>query len=98
MQQWDFEINQRNGAQYHVPGALSRGFESGEEVAAFEEIRDSWNLERIEVRKFPKKYSSWKVDDGMLYPYKREELLDPVANDEEGWKLIIPAEQRESSP
>ena len=44
--QWDFEISHRKGAFHHVPDALSRGFESGEKVAAFEE----------EVRKFPKKY------------------------------------------
>ena len=97
MQQWDFEIEHRKGAMHHVPDALSRGFETAEEeVAAFEMIRDRWYLERVEdVKKFPKKFASWKVEDEMLYRYKREELLDPVTNDEEGWKLVVPEEYRE---
>lgn len=98
MQQWEFEIIHRKGALHHVPDALSRAFESGEEeeIAAFETIQDRWYVERMEeVKKFPKKYGSWKVEDGMLYRYKREELLDPVTNDEEGWKLVVPQEYRD---
>ena len=37
LQQWDFEILHRKGANHHVPDALSREFE---EVAAFEQVTD----------------------------------------------------------
>ena len=32
----------------------------------------------------------------MLYRFRRDELLDPVRHPEEGWRLIVPAEYRDS--
>ena len=47
------------------------------------------------VRKTPKKYPKWKVEEGRLYKYHYSALLDPVLNKEENWKLVIPEELRE---
>ena len=40
----------------------------------------------------PKKYPDWKIDDRLLYRYRRDQLLDPVTIDEEDWKkkLVLP--------
>lgn len=96
LQQWDFDLVYRRGQDHHVPDALSRGFEGGEDVAAFEVITDEWYLQRLrDVEERPAKYKNWKVEDGMLYRYCRNDLLDPVTHREECWRLVVPLEYRE---
>ena len=75
-----------------MPGALSRLQEEEEMgIAGFEEISDPWYLKILEdVPKFPKKYPSWKMEDGNLYKYRMDPLLDPIQNREEKWRLVVP--------
>ena len=48
-----------------------------------------------EVENFPYKYRNWKIEEGQLYRYRIDQLLDPVLNREEGWRLVVPLEYRE---
>ena len=96
LQGWDYDIVCRKGAIHHVPDALSRGLLYTGEVAAFESIQDSWYQKRLDdVEKFPCKFYTWKVEDGMLYKFRREELLDPIQDREEAWKLVVQINYRE---
>ena len=82
LQQWDFEIVHRKGAIHHVPDALSREFE---EVAAFEQVTGAWYLKKLEnVIQFPNKFPQWRVEEGRLYRFRRDELLDPVRHPDDG--------------
>ena len=55
-------------------------------AAAFEEIKDPWYLKMLEeVPKYPKKYQQWRVEEGKLYRYRADPLLDPIENKEEKW-------------
>ncbi|CAB0038053.1 unnamed protein product [Trichogramma brassicae] len=96
MQQWDFVIEHRKGALHHLPDALSRVFtdEDGEvRVCSMAEITDEWYLRMLEeVEKHPARYPQWRVDEGRLYRFKRNSLLDPVAGREGDWKLVVPEE------
>ncbi|CAB0040796.1 unnamed protein product [Trichogramma brassicae] len=99
MQQWDFVIEHRKGALHHLPDALSRVFtdEDGEvRVCSTAEIVDEWYLRMLEeVEKHPARYPQWRVDEGRLYRFKRNSLLDPVAGREGDWKLVVPEEWKE---
>ena len=98
LQQWDVRIEHRKGAHHRVPDALSRLHEketSEEEVAAFEEVQDSWYLKKLEdIQESPKKYQSWKIADGMIYKQRIDPLLGPITGIEDTWKLVVPAEHR----
>ncbi|CAB0036640.1 unnamed protein product, partial [Trichogramma brassicae] len=98
-QQWDFVIEHRKGALHHLPDALSRVFtdEDGEvRVCSTAEIVDEWYLRMLEeVEKHPARYPQWRVDEGRLYRFKRNSLLDPVAGREGDWKLVVPEEWKE---
>lgn len=98
MQQWDFDIIHRRGALNQLPDALSRMYEDDPlEVAAFEEIEDEWYDRRMkEVKETPAKYQTWKIEDEMLYKYRNDPLLDPIATPQEGWRLVVPANHRAS--
>ena len=96
LQQWDFDVVHRKGKLHNLPDFLSRGIEDGIEVAAFEEIRDPKYLHlREQVVKFPNRYKEWRVEDGCIYKFRESELLDPIENGEEGWKLVVPIEFRD---
>ena len=97
LQQWDFEIIHRKGALHQVPDALSRLQEEEEVgIAGFEAVSDPWYNKMLEdVPKFPKKYSNWRIEDGNLYRYRMDPLLDPIQSREEKWRLVVPAEYRE---
>ena len=93
MQQYDFEIIHRKGALNHFPDALSRIYEDQTvEVEAFEEVADLWYIKMLEVvEKFPIKYRGWKIENGQLYRYRIDQLLDPVVNREKVWRLVMPS-------
>ena len=80
-----------------MPDALSRLYESDEcEVAGFDEIKDPWYLQMLEsVPKNPLKYSDWRVEGTCLYRRRDDPLLDPILTREEGWRLVVPLEDRE---
>ena len=44
---------------------------------------------------FPHKYSDWRVENELLYRYRRDILLDPVTDGVEGWRLVVPVSKRE---
>ena len=99
MQQWDFEIVHRKGALHQFPDALSRMYEGEVEegiVGGVGEIKDPWYLKMlVEVEKFPFKFKDWKIEEGQLYRFRIDKLLDPIVNREEGWRLVVPLENRE---
>ena len=74
MQQWMFEVIHRKGAMHHVPDALSRMYErEGEEVAGFTETNDPWYSTKLQdVLTFPHKYSDWRVENDLLYRYRKD--------------------------
>ena len=37
----------------------------------------------------------WRIEDGNLYRYRMDPLLDPIRNREEKWRLVVPIEYRE---
>ena len=41
------------------------------------------------------KHAEWKVEDGLLYKYKRDLLLDPITDGGEGWRMVVPLKKRE---
>ena len=66
------------------------------EIADFGEITDPWYLKMLrEVEKFPTKFQQWRVEEGRLYRYRFDPLLNPVEYPEEKWRLVVPVEYRE---
>ena len=47
-----------------------------------------------DVVKTPGKYVNWKVENGILYRFRRYPL-DPIAHREENWRLVVPIEYQE---
>ena len=55
-----------------------------EEVAAFEEVQDPWYLKKMEdIRESPRKYQSWKVENGRIYKQRVDHLLGPITGEED---------------
>ena len=89
LQSWNFNAAYRKGALNHVPDNISRYQE--DQVASLTETRDDWYLRRLSaVQKSPWKYPDWKVEFGVLYHKRHDELLDPVTNNEYRWRLVVP--------
>ncbi|CAB0040102.1 unnamed protein product [Trichogramma brassicae] len=60
-------------------------------VASLCEIDDAAYTARInEVQERPDRWRNWKVENGMLYKYRHDALLDPICGEREGWKLVVP--------
>ena len=97
LQEYDCEIHYKKGSLQVVADTLSRNIDTGEhEKAAFSEVKDQWYNKRLEdVTKSPLKFRDWMVCDKMLYKYTVADLLDPIYNKDEGWRLVVPTEYRE---
>ena len=66
------------------------------EAAALEEVRDPWYLRMLnQLQDASLKYKDWIVDEGKLYRYREDPLLDPIVSHEEKLKLVLPVELRE---
>lgn len=81
----------------HLPDALSRAFDVEEEyVASFGGIKDEEYLRLLdEVQKFPLKYANWQEEDGKLYRFRNDPMLDPIVDRDECWRLVVPIEHQE---
>ena len=87
LQQWDFTVEYRKGSLNDLPDMLSRY----QEVASIDECRDEWYEQRIkDVQNFPWRFPDWKVENNLLYIHRRDYLLDPVVDNEIGWRLVVP--------
>ncbi|CAB0038643.1 unnamed protein product [Trichogramma brassicae] len=98
MQQWEFEIVHRRGKVHELPDALSRAYETNEEVcvAGVSDESDEEHRRLMEdVTQNPQRWQNWRVEGGNLYHYRYDPLLDPITDCEEGWKLVVPPAQRE---
>ncbi|CAB0027848.1 unnamed protein product [Trichogramma brassicae] len=97
LQHWNFTFEHRKGTQMKVPDFLSRMADEDEEeeIAAFETIEDPWYLNRMqEVQEMPKKFGSWRVENGILYRHREDPLLDPIDGGTEAWRVVVPEEHR----
>ena len=93
-QEYDCEIHYKKESLQIVADTLSRNIDTGEyEIAAFKEIKDPWYNKRLEdVIRSPHKFREWMVCNNMLYKYTVADLLDPIYNKDEGWRLVVPTE------
>uniref|UniRef100_A0ABD2WPB5 RNA-directed DNA polymerase n=1 Tax=Trichogramma kaykai TaxID=54128 RepID=A0ABD2WPB5_9HYME len=99
LQDHDIQVEYRPGALNHVPDALSRMHEEpAVEIAAFEgksESEDKWYNKMYEaVEKEPESYPNWKIVGRKLYKYNADKALEPLIDEEETWKLVLPREKR----
>lgn len=44
----------------------------------------------VEVKRHPERNNLWRIENGLLYVYGQDDLLDPITNQEGGWKLVVP--------
>ncbi|CAB0040089.1 unnamed protein product [Trichogramma brassicae] len=98
LQNWSFKIEHRKGVHMKIPDFLSRMPIQGEgEIAAFATIEDPWYISLVaEVEQTPQKFKKkWRVEDGLLYKFREDKLLDPIEDGIEGWRLAVPAEHRQ---
>lgn len=96
--EYSFEVEHRKGALHKVPDALSRMFEGEgeepEEVCAVDIVQDTWYIKRVkDVLNYPQKFHGWKVVDGKLYYFKPNPLIDPILEDQDAWKIVVPLEK-----
>lgn len=69
---------------------LSTSFEV-DELAEVVDTVDPWYKAKFkEVTEYPLKCKDWMVNEGLLYRFQRKDrLLHPITNYEEGWKLVV---------
>lgn len=83
-------MEHRSRAWHWVPDAVSRGQVIEVEIASVGAINDNWYLPKIEkVKSYPDRYESRRIDNGLLYVYRQDDLLDPINNQEKCWKRVL---------
>ncbi|CAB0030717.1 unnamed protein product [Trichogramma brassicae] len=67
------------------------------EITAFATIENPWYISLVaKVVQTPQKFKKkWRVEDGLLYKFREDKLLDPIEDGIEGWRLAVPAEHRQ---
>ncbi|XP_033228897.1 uncharacterized protein LOC117180509 [Belonocnema kinseyi] len=94
LQGYVIEIIRRKGALHHVPDALSILGKSDDEtlVCNISETTNSWYLRWVQaVQERPRILPDWKVEGGHLYRHRTDPLTNPIVQDWDSWKLLMPA-------
>ena len=68
------------------------------EIAALGEILtdDPWyTKKKQQVTKWPSRYPDLKIENGLLYAHRPNKWIDPIIQDLDAWKLLLPAANRE---
>ncbi|XP_036150132.1 uncharacterized protein LOC118648039 [Monomorium pharaonis] len=86
--------SEMGGAMHHVPDALSRMYEGGEELCAAIATDDQWYVGRAEeITRNPRRYPDWKLEGDELYVRKTRGIAR-VVGDRDQWKRVVPRETR----
>ena len=105
LQAYDFEIVHRQGSLNYVPDALSRMYEDETDVElasieVAEETSDAWYKDRFaSVATNPTVHPYCKIVHGRLHTYhpKIEDPIEDLMEDEDAWKLVLPAKKRQNA-
>ncbi|XP_070155191.1 uncharacterized protein [Polyergus mexicanus] len=93
--EYDYVIEHRKGALHHVPDALSRVYESAEELCAVAITGDEWYDTRVRnVENEPRKYPGWRIENDQLYFRKPNPVISQIVDDLEQWKRVLPKKSR----
>ncbi|XP_058810399.1 uncharacterized protein LOC131675437 [Phymastichus coffea] len=66
-----------------------------EQQQAFDSLKQALTeVPVLDVESRPQKFRNWKVENGMLYKYGTNKLLDSVTYKEQCWRLVVPEERR----
>ena len=101
LQAYDFQIIHREGSLNYVPVALSRMYEDETDVdlasvTTIDETTDAWYKRMFaSVAANPTYHPYWKIVHGRLYSYRPNPLIEDLMEDEDAWKLVLPAEKCE---
>ena len=101
LQAYDFQIIHREGSLNYVPVALSRMYEDETDVdlasvTTIDETTDAWYKRMFaSVAVNPTYHPYWKIVHGRLYSYRPNPLIEDLMEDEDAWKLVLPAEKCE---
>ncbi|KAL7296181.1 hypothetical protein TKK_0010721 [Trichogramma kaykai] len=102
LQQFDYIVEHRKGANNVVPDALSRLHEDESDEAQIasitidEKVEDNWYKKLLtKVKADPSKYPYHKAVGSTLYHYRPDPFIDDVTDDQDAWKLIVPREKRQ---
>ena len=62
------------------------------------ERKDPWYLHQFEsVLEKPQKFPDWNILEGKLYQHRPNNWIDPLIEDLDAWKLVLPKELRQET-
>lgn len=97
LQQFDFRIIHRKGKDNVVPDMLSRSVPVVDAIETNTDIslsNDKWYMKMLkEVSRTPLKYTNWRISEGKLYKYVKQNYTD-LSGEAECWKLVVPKDKR----
>ena len=85
--EYDFKIIHRKGSSHHVPGALSRMYETpGEHLNLIQKPNSFWYFRRfLEVKDYPSRFPNWKILNDKLYHFRPDPILSILVQDLNEW-------------
>ena len=86
---YNIKFDHRKDSEHKVLDDLSRAFEGLTDAAALAPTSvDAWYQKRLEsLRRTPKKFLRWRNQNGLLYYYRPNPLIDLVMPDLDAWKF-----------